>query len=701
MTDRNGDGAGISHARILHPGNGYLRKPIDIAELWTGAAERRSGAGRTVWKGGFRGRKELADLIWPALKTLALDWGQSSVVQAAAALRAFWRFLGSYEATFPGEISRDVLGGALGQLWLYPPPGVSSGPPIPTHYSQVAQILKLALGPANFHWPSPVRSTSNVDKDIPTEEEARAAFHLLAGQAKEIFRRWKRADDLAAQGRNLLEVPRRQQGKDGRMLQFHASEADIHATYRAIIRHIGDPLPNSGQICKIFGLAKEKGVPPWWSRTGFVLEDAQYGLYPSPSDLYCLSQLFMARTGWNPSTVYSLDISNELWARPHGRPENDIWVIESWKERSKGWQTTLCRGRVKTGPLQIVRALIDRTAPLRELLAVAPHRLSIDNQIGEDGSLLSALTRVTPWLAPGNNRFSSRVVSLNRSQPNEASRWFRQRVTEHNSAIEKASSDAHQVNITATQAVEYSIGEGATAHREQSESLASTCRRAVIIPVTFVPSDWRDVFATQVFLESRYSMVMVQWALGHRHLTSTRHYLRNRLWRQFSEKRLLQAQEVLLGELGAGRCDPTILHARLEFGIVPSEEQLYRLEQYRMKVTPAGYACPTPYAPPREIDPGNPLNGRTLCRAGTRCSGCPRGYAFDAKRMVLRMIELEKIRASVSVVIWSESQLSSDLDQLKIDLEQWPTEEVEQHRAFWEKEFRCGRRYLDSWPGLN
>jgi hypothetical protein len=555
------------------------------------------------------------------------------------------------------------------------------------------------LGPAHFHWPSPIRATPAVDKDLPTEEEARAAFHLLAGQAKEIFKRWKRSDELAEQGRNLLEMPRRQRGKDGRMLHFLVSEADIHATYRAIIRHIGDPLPTGRQISELFGLVKEKGVPSWWTRAGFNLDDAQYGLYPSPSDLYCLSQLFMARTGWNPSTVYSLDISSELWARPHGRPENDIWIIESWKERSKDWQTTLCRGRVKTGPLQIVRALINRTAPLRELIEVAPHRLSIDCQVEEDGHLFSALTQMTPWLAAGNNKFSGRIVSLNRAQPNEAARWFRQQVAAHNVGIEKRNSEACQPNTTVPKANEHVIDEGSTFSREQSVAIA--CRRSVTIPITFVPSDWRDVFATQVFQESRYSMVMVQWALGHRHLTSTRHYLRNRLWRQFSEKRLLQAQEVLFEELGAGRCDPTILHARLELGVVPDEEQLSRLEQYRMKATPAGYACSTPHTPPREIDPGNPLDGKTPCRAGTRCPGCPRGYAFDAKRMVLRMIELEKIRASVSVVTWAESQLSSDLDQLMIDLGQWTAEEVEQHRVFWEEEFRSGRRHLDPWSGLN
>ncbi|AGG90941.1 hypothetical protein R2APBS1_3890 [Rhodanobacter denitrificans] len=696
----DGDGVTSNFSRILHPNKGYLCKPIDFVELWIGASEKLTGAGRKSWNGGFEGRRDLADLVWPALQTLARDWGQSSLVQAAAALRSFWRFLDSYEAVFEGEITRDVLGGALGQLWLYPPPGVRGGTPRPGYYSLVAQILKMALGPTQFHWPNAPRSISN-DKDIPAEEEARAAFHLLAEQAKKIFRRWKRADELAQQGRNLLDIPRKQQGKDGRMLHFYVTESDIHATYRAIIQRLGDPLPRSTQICALFGLVEKKGVPPWWHRTGLNLDDAQYGLYPSPSDLYCLSQLFMARTGWNPSTVYSIDISNPLWARIHGRPDNDIWVIESWKERSKGWQTTLCRGRVQTGPLHIVQALIDRTKPLRDLLATGAHRLSTDASVDVDAARLSSFVKTSPWLAAGNNRFSGRVVSINRSQPNEASSWFRQKVVAHNAQAEERNVEIDKDNAAAAIKNALLAKTNATLPIGQLKPLVTIRRRAIAIPLTFVPSDWRDVFATHVFQESRYSMVMVQWALGQRHLTSTRHYLRNRLWRQFSEKRLQQAQEVLFEELGAGRCDPTILHARLELGIVPNEEQLSRLERFRMKATPAGYVCSTPYTPPREIDPNNPLDGKTPCRAGTRCPGCPRGYAFDARRMVLRLVELEKIRASVSVVIWSESQLSADLDQLRIDLEQWSADEVAEYRVFWEEEIRNARYHLDPWSSFN
>jgi hypothetical protein len=687
-------------AKLLLPGRDPHGRAINASELWVGAAELRPGRGKRSWGGGFSGRPELADLLWPALKELARGWGQSSVINAVAALRKFWRFLDQYEAVFPGKISREVLGGALGQLWLFPPQGVSAEPPDFATFSQVAQILSGALGRSEMHWPSAARPSSGEFKDAPNEEQARAAFHFLAERAKAIFRRWKRADQLASVGRNLLDVPRGQKGKDGRVLPFNPSEADLHATYRAAIERTGDAIPMASEINRLLGIKLKNGVPRWWHRTGCSFEDIQYGLYPSCADLFCLSQLFMARTGWNPSTVYALDISNGNWARQHGDPKNDIWVIESWKERSKGWQTTICRGRVLTAPYQIVRALLDRTRALREFLRRNPDRLITSANARIPPEAVAEFAEGVLWLAPSTYRFTGRVVGISPRLPvKESSDWFRAQVETHNAevqiknmGIDAANAEISKANMIAAQEEERGID-----HRKVP---ITPLRRKTEIPITFVPSDWRDVFATHVFQESRYSMIIVQWALGHKHLTSTRHYLRSRLWREYSEKRLLHAQEVIFDELGKGRCDPTILHARIELRLDPTREQLDRLAKFRLSQSSSGYLCPVPFAPPKEIDPGNPQDGRTLCRSGARCPGCPAGYAFNAERMVLRMVELELIRRSVSVVVWTDSQLSSDLDQLRIDLEQWPTQEVAQLRVQWEDEFRSGRRVLDPWSGM-
>jgi len=57
-----------SDTRLLLPGREIVGRPINALELWEGATEHRLGRGRAPWKGGFRGRPELADLIWPALQ---------------------------------------------------------------------------------------------------------------------------------------------------------------------------------------------------------------------------------------------------------------------------------------------------------------------------------------------------------------------------------------------------------------------------------------------------------------------------------------------------------------------------------------------------------------------------------------------------------------------------------------------------------
>lgn len=695
----------LLQSRLLSPGKGDIRRPMDCSEFWTGASEGKEyGSKRTNWNGGFIGQPQLADLIWPTLTALARGCRLNTLQTRVSALRTFWRFLERYQAVFPGRLDAELLGGALGQLWLYPPSAVMAKCPNSSTYFNVARIIQNALGLGHFFWPSHP-SERDIDRDVPSEDEARSAFHLLSEiatrgiepNAKDpmslgIFRRWSRADELAAQGRVLMDEYR---DRSGRFI-FTVTEADLHATYRAIIARTGDPLPSKSVVAEAFGNTKE-ALPLWWtSISGFYT--IVFGLYPSASDLQCLSQLFESRTGWNPSTTAALDITNSLWARPHGNPTNDLWLIESWKNRSIDWQYTICRGRVLTGPYRIITTLIERTRPLRELLSSDPSCLNIESDDDADKHALAQRAATSPWLAASSRSASGKVFYLG-LRPSAASEWFRKQLIVHNARVASKNVAIDEYNAQLALQNERIAAEIARVPPESKKSSISPRVRAVAIPASFRPSDWRDIYATRVFQDSRYSMIVVQWALGHKHLKTTRTYLRNRLWRAYSERRMQEFQIVMFDELAAGRCDPTILHARLEFGFHLSDEGLARLSRYRLAVTEYGYACPSLCDPPPEVDPGNPRDGQTRCTG--HCAGCPLGFAFDASRMVKELVTLENIRTHTSITVWEESQLAGDVDQLRIDLDQWPAEEIQALRDFWEGEFASGRLLLDPWSGLD
>jgi hypothetical protein len=217
------------------------------------------------------------------------------------------------------------------------------------------------------------------------------------------------------------------------------------------------------------------------------------------------------------------------------------------------------------------------------------------------------------------------------------------------------------------------------------------------IPVTMTPSDWRDIYAHFVFKDSRYSWVLVQWALGHKHMRSTRNYLRSRLWRHYSENKLTNLITVVIDGIEVhARVDATIIRASVEFNHVADEADLTRLKNHRIAVQErelsyTGHACSDPFHPPQEIDPGNPADGTKRCRRSDRCPSCPLAQAIDSWHMSKRVAELQWLRTQVSEVIWCESHYSVDLESLQAELKQWPADHVAAQIEHWEHAITSGK----------
>jgi hypothetical protein len=511
------------------------------------------------------------------------------------------------------------------------------------------------------------------DKDIPSENEARAALTLLKREAQKVLARWSEADRMAESGRVLIGMANDEVGS-----MKDVSIQDLHATYREIIRITGDPLPGPKLVAKVLGSANGR-LPIYWF---LPISKLQEGLYPSVEDLACFACLIMARTGWNPSTVLSINISNDDWAVRVGDPTSDLWRLVAWKERAKAWQDTLCRGRHTTGPYFLIKSLLERTHALRKLALSCPDRFVSTKDIAQR----------TPFLAAAQkNKMGSVVAFLPSGQDGACSKWWREIRSDHNDAVSRLLARDMRPDDGNGKCVA-----GVAAH---SASF-------VKIPESMVPSDWRDLYANFVFVDSRYSWLMVQWALGHKRLSSTRHYLRSRLWKRFSEARLGEVQGLLFEQLEGGEILYSVMRARLDFGHVASTDDLKRLRAYREKrrarnLTPSGYDCQAPFNPPKEMDPGNPSDGSVRARCGDRCPGCPVGFAFDPTAMARRLVRLRLIRKSISVAAWHESQFAADIDCLERDLKQWPEDDVKALVERWERAYEAGEEQLNPWAGLN
>ena len=622
--------------------------PIDFSEFWEGAPAQLSGNGNNSWGGAFRGRPVLADELWPHLQASSAYMRPEGIRGRRSQLRALFRFFDGYEHLFGDAIDRlsDVKD-VHGILWQKPPNDATWGPVNGNVYSEVKRLVSLAKADAGapFWWPSSGRAV--LRPDSPDAQHVRALLHGLKREAQGIFARWQRADEAAATGNSLVGVA----GK--RLRGTPVSDADCHRTYRDVVAASGEPLPSQRQLAEALGF---KNIPDWWPTT---FKDLVAGLYPTSADLAIFASLFMARSGWNPSTVLALDITDDDWAILHGSDRNALRWIQSFKVRSNAWQDTLSPERLTTGCYNIIKQLIERTSALRSV---------IDRDSGR--CRLPAIALRSPWLAATAGDDS--VFVLTRPET---------------------------INIT-LRAIVKSVNDRNAEIAERSGRTSDRDRAAFVIPGNFTSSDFRDGFAAFVFQNSRYSWALTQWSLNHKYPSTTRRYLRSRAWQNHTREALRRFGTVLFDEIEVHRrVDPTVLRA-LASGHEVSPAQVASLDDYRSR-SYVGMACADPRRPDQHIDPTHPKDGTTLCINGHRCASCSQGVVLNDSltHLAKRVAELVWLKRHASLAEWSDSSHEADLLVLQATLRQWPTGEVDPHITHWAGEIESGRHRVLRFAG--
>lgn len=619
---------------------------VDFGELWLGGESAKSKRNGN-WAGGFSGRPGLAEDIFAAIKVIAVTRRPQAISGLLHELRSFWRFLDAFERYLKeADGIRKVDGIAMietihGLRWLRPADG-SWCAVRPEKYRSVLLILQMSRRSAGLmplHWPAAKNPNRIRRVDTPSRAEGVTMIKLLTRKAHAIWKRWDDADSMAEQGKSLVGLSR------GELIARNVTEADIHVTYREVIKVSGEPAPVMSTVAKIVGFGKT--LPRWWPKKQLgqpragqainVENDLLPGLYPTGQDVYCLALLFMARTGWNPTTVFALDCSSEqTWFRKYG--EDYVW-IHSYKARGREWQDTISPVKSTSHCFQIIQKLLHRTAPLRERLKFDAGR-----------SKFPELAVRSPWLSI-NDSTTIRVLSdenLSRMRG-----FLSDLVRAYNkNAIDK-------------------------------------------LPV-FRPSDFRDVFAEVAHRTGGYSVFLTQIALGHKSVNTTRRYLRSLAWRKESEKDLNNLMTTVFEQIEVHRViDFALLRASVD-GINVTEEQISRLAAYRKNRTYSGMGCTTPLNPPESIDPLHPRDGTAVCAQGQRCASCPRGVVFkdSLSHLAKCLAELEWKRGNVGDVRWYESSDSIDMEMIQATLKQWPEPEVTQAISQWRHKINLGEHRI-------
>lgn len=632
----------------------YYGVEIDLSDLALGKFKSNNHK----CAGSYTGRPGLLRDLLPAirahhshLRPVRINYLYRTV------LRGFWRFLDRYEGWRQKngvQLRIDSLAqisAAVVEAWANPgPAGAWKVAPYGCQ-SEVRRLIVAAVGLAGGRplLLAPVAIRKADPKDTATEEEGLRIIKYLRKEVARIFAEWRRADALAKQGRDLLDIAI----ANGGWLPDDVvpTEADAHATFRAFTARMGKPTASVSEFNKLTITPSRKSLPAWWPRhavnrdqmrgnVGDVVSwgECQAGAYPNSVQVTTIALLALARTGWNVSTLLAMDY--EDWSAPY---DEDHYWLHATKERSDGArQFSISRGQQVTGTYQIVKRLIERGQPLRDAAIADPGRL---------GLVESELR--SPWLGL-NQTFSNRLYVASPYRGTSLSRAM----ATHIVAINSTAPDDEKVR-------------GVT------------------------PSDFRDIAAAVMYRDSRYNAWILMVMLGHKNMITTRSYGFRHSVRQESHQQVVEVVCDVLEQVShTKKWDPALTRARVE-GISISEDALERLDHYRKARTYSGVLCRNPRDPPSSIDPTHPKDGSAHCIQGHLCvaRACPQAVVLnDSLSGICKMLaELESKRMMLGAVRFAAGSELKDMAYLQRTLEQWPEESVQKHLAHWRSEISRGR----------
>lgn len=610
------------------------------------------------WLGGFTGRPTLLADLFPALRQLCTDKPPRQGSAIRCALICFWRFLDGYELSMKssgvdvGRVERlhHITAHHLNALLSTAP--ADTWPAFTGSRARLVRALvRAAFKDKNL--PELLLFTSVkvfTRKETPDHRSALGLIRYLKKKVHEIIARWKHCDELAAKGRNLLEL-----FPLGLPSDAYVSEADAHATYRALINRTNNPVITSADLFSAIR-SEFSHTPANWPRHGdghplqgqFVSKhDLASGLFPTAEDIAVFHLLFLARSAWNPGTAGSIDIAS--WHAPYD--EEREWLFAPKLRSGGSLQWTVASKASPTSCYGLVDALIKRGAMLR----------SYSREVLNSSSLPDVAER-SPWVGVTVSGGFSRIFVVN---PYET--------TTINSRLADFS-DSYNLTVDS----EYRVDR-------------------------ITSSEFRDLAAAAIYQDSQYSSWVLMILLGHKNIATTRHYGFRRVSYNESFGLLSGLVDDVLGQISVKRkFDITLTRAKLS-GMKLSEEDVIRLERARNNRTLDGCGCVDPKNPPIEIDPGNKRNGCEICIQQHRCaaSGCPNAVVFSDSMPLLckRVAELEYIELTTGKVRFESSSDSGDLRVLRATLTQWKSEDVSREIELWRSAIASGTHKVMMFAG--
>jgi len=589
-------------------------------------------------KGGHSGRPALVSELMPHIKRRYGAAPKKTLGHVNSSLRAWWRLFDKYADLRQVTSLNDVDEFVHGAL------AIKEG--FTQSHASFLVILNDArkqrkLHPLDIRLPRPTPQHTSV----PEQEHIRAIAKELTRRAREMIAGWEKSDALV-RSMNGWSLDKSVWTPGAGYRQFDIRHA--HCTFRQACSELNNPALRRDQYFFWMGIQnKENYNNPCVAHFSEVIA----GLYPDRKQAAHLLYLFLCKTGWNLETALDIDVE-DYW-RPH--PTNESFaIVYSSKHRARGeYQRAASEVKPRMSAINLLKAIIARTEPLREALRSELNELLLTEKNNSHDVDMKI------W---------ARINELNRCI---RSPWLHVVIKEENSI-----SALNGPVVNETEQRLSTLIKRVNANRGAEEQLEESLKIG----------DFRDAYISAQYRRSNYSWIVAHLAAGHKNIRSLQAYLQKRQWKAHGEKTVRSFVSVLWDEIRTTKTvDPATLHALVQRGEI-TEEQRKRWIAHKDR-TKFGTGCKNFTNPPKALAPEH--KDGDGCRI-QRCTLCPHAVIFDDSMdpLARRLAQLRVIKENVPLPSWYDSSWPAETEATEQILhENWAPDLVESRISHWlEKE---------------
>lgn len=647
---------------------------VDLRPYSTGQTKSNSPT-----KGGknfvpFSGRPELIRQLTPAIEEFLAYAPKATVAGAMNTLRDWWRILDSVEsaAAEAGQLMtrvEDVR--LLTQVhceWAH-----RSGMPRQSfgRFRSIVNVTRLALGLTKIFWESP--EDTDLQKHIPSQEQRNALRFAIRDACRSVLDKWELSDSLSQIDTEPAEPTQSELWRNVKYM-------------RSIQKATGKTLPTADDL---------DNIPTWALNTIRTLRlDVRESIFPNNWDAHAVWHLCALNTGWNPSTLTTLDVTKSFLLShfkddpndPHRRfvLSAETYELVGEKERAGG-KSQFVTGQWKTqdGPGHLIKTYLERVEPLREVLKQQLAQEQLKYKQMDDANYEARMAQ---------------FEKITKIQQGVCSVWL---YVNHFGKISWMQGNNDLVGmlnnkqVTFLEKITYSLNaKRAKVNAQRKENSSDFLKLLEPIP-RVTAKDFRVWFADYVYRASNGNLLQVKKALNHSLMRTTSSYTNTNILNQDTNNIARSFLNILVSELDVGRIDLTIIAHLHRHGKMTTEQeellaQARTLPKSRLKI-----GCKDTRRPPPHIK----ATVNNDCDV-QRCLLCLENAVLLPESLdgiAMRIEELLALQASLPIETWIEDMFDIELKNNQKALDKFDFQQGQAARKKWNALIVAGKHLV---PGL-